>query len=378
MLLFVAVLLLSFHYFFCYFINSTYLHQSLSEGTIGFAFAAGAVLNIVLFLYAPYLLRKRGDFKFTLWLTLLEIAALIGMAFSPSGFALLFFFIVQQMTAPVLLYCLDMFLERFTSQAEVGSVRGLSLTMFNIPPIVAPFIAGLILSKPDYWKIYLISAAFLVPFLVILMTHFRHFTDPVYPVTTIKDVVQKFYSKKEAFDVFVDRLLLNVFYGWMMIYMPIYLLNHIGFTWSQIGTMLAISLLPFILFQAPIGRAADKYHDEKQVLIIGFLALSISTILMAFLTEPNLVIWTALMFAAYTGASLIEVSSESYFFKHVHPESAGFISIYRMTRSIPYLVISPIVAVTLYFFDFRYMFILLGIIMLLGIRYALLLKSDTV
>jgi len=375
LLIFVAVLLVSFHYFLIYFINSTYLHGVFSESTVGFVFAGGTVLNIILFLLAPRLLRKRGDFKFTLWLTILEIAALVGLAFSPSGWGLVFFFLIQQMTAPVLFYCLEMFLERFTDQAQVGSVRGMSLTMMNIPPIIAPFIAGLILVKPDYWKIYLISAAFLIPFLVILVSYFKNFNDPVYPSVGVKEVVSKFYSDKAVFDVFVDRLLLNIFYGWMVIYMPLYLLNHVGFTWSQIGTMLAIALLPFILFQASIGRAADKYHDEKQVLIIGFLTLVVSTVLMAFLVEANIVIWTALLFAAYTGAALVEVSSESYFFKHVHPENAGFIGIYRMTRALPYLLISPLAALTLYFFDFKYMFLVLGAIMLIGIRYAGLLRN---
>lgn len=373
--IFVAVLLVSFHYFLVYFINSTYLHKMFAEGVVGYVFAAGAVFNITLFLLAPSFIRKRGDFKFTLWLTLLEIAALIGMAFSPSGWALVVFFIIMQMTAPVLFYCLDMFLERFTGQAEIGSVRGMSLTMLNIPPIIAPFIAGLILVKPDYWKIYLISAAFLIPFLVIMISNFRHFNDPIYPAVSIKDAAKKFYEDKNVFDVFIDRLLLNIFYGWMMIYMPLYLLNHVGFSWSQIGTMLAIILLPCILFQAAIGRAADKYHDEKQVLIVGFLILAISTILIGFLTEANIVIWTALLFIAYTGASLVEVSSESYFFKHIHPENAGFVSIYRMTRTIPYLIIPLIVGATIYFFDFRYTFMVLGVIMLLGVRYALLLRN---
>ena len=375
LLIFVAVLLVSFHYFLFYFINSTYLHSMFSEETVGYVFALGAMLNICLFFIAPKILRTRGDFRFTLWLTLLELAALVGMAFSPTGWTLVFFFLIQQMVAPVLFYCLDMFLERYTTPSEMGSVRGLALTMWNIPPVVAPLIAGLILSKPDYWKIYLISAAFLIPFIIILTSYFRQFSDPIYPEVKVREVVAKFYDDKNVFDVFVDRLLLNIFYGWMVIYMPIYLLNHIGFNWSQIGVIIAISTLPFILFQATIGRLADKYHDEKQVLVAGFVLIGVASALIPFLTEPNIVIWTALLFAAYAGASLVEVSSESYFFKHVHPENAGFISIFRMTRSMPYLVVSPIVGAMLWFLDFKFIFFGVALLMLFGVRYALMLKN---
>jgi cyanate permease len=133
-----------------------------------------------------------------------------------------------------------------------------------------PFIAGLILTKPDYWKIYLIAATFLIPFLAILISYFKTFKDEPYPVVTIKDAALKFYRDKNIFDVFIDHFLLHLFYGWMVIYMPIYLKDHIGFSWSEIGLMFSIMLLPFILFQIPIGRLEDKYHDEKQVLILGF------------------------------------------------------------------------------------------------------------
>ena len=37
--------------------------------------------------------------------------------------------------------------------------------MQNIPPVVTPAIVGLILVKPEYWKIYLIGALFSNPLL---------------------------------------------------------------------------------------------------------------------------------------------------------------------------------------------------------------------
>ena len=375
LLIFVGILLLSFHYFFVYFINSTYLAGTLPENYVGYIYTAGAVLCILLFLLAPKILRKFGNYKLTLWLSVLEFIAMIGLAFSQTPLAIIFFFLLHQMVVPILLYCMDVFLEEYSPAETMGSIRGISLTMLNIPPIITPFIAGLILTKPDYWKVYLIAATFLIPFLAILIIYFRNFKDEPYPVITVKSAALKFYRDKNVFDVFLDHFLLHLFYGWMVIYMPIYLRDHIGFSWSEIGLMFSIMVLPFILFQIPIGRLEDKYHDERQVLILGFSIMAASTIMIPFIAGANFILWTMILFITRIGASLVEVSSDSYFFKHIHPSNTGFISFYRMTRSLP-LVISPaIVGLTLIFLDIKYIFLVLGIIMLMGVRYTLKLKA---
>lgn len=375
LLVFVGILLISFHYFFVYFINSTYLRGILDEHTVGYAFTAGAILNISLFLLAPRILRHIGNYTLVKWLTVFEIIALLGLAFSTSAFSIIFFFLLQQMVVPVMLYCMDIFLESYSSPKDMGSVRGISLTMLNLPPIITPLIAGLILTKPDYWKIYLISATFLVPFLAILISYFRNFKDQPYPRLAPKVAFLQFYNDKNIFDVFVDHFLLNLFYGWMVIYMPIYLHDHIGFNWSEIGVMFSIMLLPFILFQIPMGRLEDKYHDEKQVLILGFSILAAGTMMIPFIQGANFILWTMVLFITRIGASLVEVSSESFFFKHVNSANAGFISFYRMTRTLPYLVSPAIVGLTLVFVDIKYIFLVLGFIMLMGVRYTLMLRD---
>jgi MFS-type transporter involved in bile tolerance (Atg22 family) len=168
---------------------------------------------------------------------------------------------------------------------------------------------------------------------------------------------------------------LHVFYAWTVIYIPLYLTNHIGFSWGEVGIILSIMLLPFIIFQIPIGRMEDKYHDEKHVLVLGFSIMAASFMLIPFIHEKSLVLWAAVLFVSRIGASIVEVSSESYFFKHINPSNAGFISFFRMTRALPFFVIPPIVGMTLLVADFPFIFFVAGLLMLVGVRYALLLKN---
>lgn len=388
-LILVSVLLLSFHFFFVYFINSTYLQTFVGETGVSIVYAIGAILNIMLFLKAPKILRRYSLLKMTLGLTFLEILALVVLAFPFHPIFLLLAFLAHMATAPLLIYCMDMFLEQYRPKDETGSARGMFLTMWNLPTAITPFIAGLIITASSiasnpmdmatlhemgYWKIYLISAAFLIPFMIILKTNFSNKQELGYPDVHIKDTLMHFLRHKNIFDVFMDRFLLNLFFAWNAIYLPIYLHTHIGFDWETVGVLLVMTSLPFILFQRKIGQMQDKIAREKPLLIAGFLIMSIGSIMLPFLTVQNPLPWALLLFIIHTGASVVEVSSESYFFKHVSPTNSGFISLFRMTRALPYIVIPVFAASLLAILPFSYMFLVLGLIMMIGMRYAFLLR----
>lgn len=376
LLIFVSVLLVSFHYSFVYFINSTYLNGILGEQAVGYLYMAGAIVNISVFLAIPYFLRKSGNFKMSLLLIAVECFALLGLAFAVNQTAVIVLFILHSAIGPILFYMMDIFLERYAKPEEMGSMRGVYLTMQNIPPVITPFIAGLILTKSNFWKIYLISAAFLVPLTVIIISYFRNFKDQQYYVLEIKAAAKSFYNKKNIFDVFIDHFLLHLFYGVTVIYLPIYLVNHIGFDWGSVGIIFSLMLLPFVIFQIPIGNLEDKYHDEKYMLILGFCIMAATFSAIPFIKEANILLWASLLFVSRIGASLVEVSSESYFFKHIHSDNAGFIGFFRMTRSLPYLISPVLLSFSVIFFEFKYIFLITGLMMLVGIRYTLSIKDD--
>ena len=331
----------------------------------------GAITSVGVFLLVPKYLRKRGNLRLVVMLTLIEMAILLGIAYIPWVWAIVIFFIIQQGIGPVLFYCLDIFLEQSTAPEYMGSVRGMYLTMYNLTPIITPVIVGLVLAtNSDYWKIYLMSALFLIPFLLIIIINFWKFKDPEYPKIDINKTVSHFLKSKNVYDVFIDHFLLSFFYCWMTIYMPIYLIKNIGFSWSEVGIIFSIALLPFIIFQIPIGKIEDQKHDEKMVLIFGFLIMALSVALMSFVVEKSFVFWVMILFISRVGASIVEVSTETYFFKHVKSTNAGYISLFRMTKNMPYLFVPIIATVSIYTMGIEYSWIVLAIILLVGIRYT--------
>lgn len=375
LILFVATLLFSFSTYFIYFTNSTYLESHVGTQNVGYIYAIGAILNILIYILIPKFLRRFGNFKLILWITSITALLLLALATVKTTPSVLTVFIIFQGVSPVIAYCIDIFLEKFSPPGAMGSIRGIYLTMVTIPAIVAPSIAGLILSQPDYWKLYLIAAIFLVPFIIIMVSYFRKFEDPYYPKLHAVEVAKKFYHNHNIFDIFLDNFLLNLFYCWMTIYMPLYLRNIVGLEWSEIGLIFSIMLLPFLLLQIPVGKIADKHRDEKYLLMFGFFIIAGTTLLIPFIEGKSIVMWATILFTSRVGASIVEVASESFFFKHVHASNTGYISLFRLTRSLPFLV-TPLVGILIPYIELKFTFIILGLIMLLGIRYAIKIKPD--
>ena len=161
----------------------------------------------------------------------------------------------------------------------------------------------------------------------------------------------------------------------MIIYTPIYLNEYLHFGWGQIGIIFTIMLIPFVLVDFPLGRLSDKM-GEKKILIWGFIIGAVSTLLIPLITKTDLWIWALILFGTRTGAAVIEVMSESYFFKIISEENADAISFFRNNYPLAY-VIAPLLAIPTLLLvpSFKYLFYILGAILLFGLFISIRLKD---
>ncbi|MFA6339011.1 MAG: MFS transporter [Candidatus Paceibacterota bacterium] len=373
--LYIATFFLSFHYYFVFFINSTFLSTFIPDQYVGFAYAAAAIINVFLFLSAPKLLQRYGNFKFFMVLLFLEATSLLGLAFGKTLGIVAPLFLIHFATNPLLIFGIDIFLKKYSKEKNVGRIRGVYLTMLNLPVIVAPFISGIILDKYSFSYLYITAFILVIPLFLLIYFKFKNFEDESYQEISIFKTLKKVGKNQDIFDIIANTFLLNFFYSWMAIYVPIYLVQFVHFTWTEIGIMFSIMLTPFVLFQYPLGYLADKKLGEKEILITGSIIAGISTLAIPFIRENNFILWTVILFATRTGASFIELGTESYFFKKIKKDDVNLISLFRMLRELPY-IISPIIAFfVLAFLSFQYIFIVLGLLMLLGVYYAFALKD---
>lgn len=377
--LYSAAILLSLHWGILY-INSTFLEQYISDAAIGVLYTASAAIAVLSFLFISRVLHRAGNYNLTLALTVLEFIALTGMAVSDSLRVAIPLFMLHQMLLPLLIFNLDIYMEEMIGdkEYETGGRRGLFLTLISFAATISPLAAGFLIgdeSTPSFFAAYMAGALLLLPFLLLIMRYFRSFDDPKYNELKVLPTLRSFWVHKDIRNVFFAHFLLQMFFVWTVIYMPLYLAVHIGFNWEEIGLILFVGLMAYVLFEYPVGLIADKWLGEKEMMAVGFVILAVSVSWFAFINEPAIGIWMFAMFVTRVGASLVETTTESYFFKHTKGTDANVISFFRVARPLSYVVGALIGSLTLLYLPFNLVFVVLGFLMIPGLFFTMALKD---
>jgi len=347
---YVANIFFSLHSFLILYINSPFIEQYISTKTLGLLFVAGSAVNILIILLAPSIVGRIGARTFALIAIVVEAIAIGGLIFSKTAVGISVFFVVHQAVILLILYLIDLFLEKATrSENYTGRIRSIFLTGSNITLVISPFIAGTIAGQTgNFIPVYIVGLVFLIPLFVIISTKIPN--DGISnDIPRISKNIWSTWKNKNIRGVTMCRFSLEFFYAWMVIYMAINLNTNIGFSWPEIGLIFSIMLLPFVLFELPLGAISDKNHGERKIIIIGFLIVAVATAFIPLLKEPVFLYWAILLFITRIGASFVEIGTESYFFKHVKNLDTGVIGIFRLARPLA-LIVAPAIASTVFIF----------------------------
>jgi len=349
------------------------------EHMVGALYTFASLITLLALIYAPLILRKFGNYRWTLAILVFHILLLLGLGLFGSAWLIIPLFIVEAALISLLYFNLDVFLERYSTDAETGMIRGFFLVIGSIAWMLPPFFAGMIIDTWGFQLVYLLGAALMIPTIFIMMRYFSDFQDLTY------DDVPLLMSKIDAARhpdigrILSANFFLHFFYAWMIIYAPLYFHNHLGFSYEEFGLLLTIALSAFIIFPYPAGWLADKILGEKELLTLGFLLMATTTALIPMLAsaEVGILAWAVLLFIGRAGASTVEAMVETYFFKQIDGRNAGLMGYFRRSRPMAFIV-APIAASVLLQFELIAMeslFYVLAAIMVGAIYFPLRLKD---
>ncbi len=348
------------------YINSSFMENFVSANYVGIIYTIGSILGIAGLLFLPKILTRFGNTITVLTLIIIHMSALMFMVTSENPAVVVWSFIAFLTTNTFIVFNFDIYLEHFTKKTTTGKTRGLYLTIMNVAWLFSPLLASTLLATSGFQAVYGIAFLLMIPVFLLIGLFMRGFRDSRYQTLSIIDTVKSLYKNKDTSHIWILNFILQFFYAWMVIYTPIYLHEHIGFSWGEIGIIFTIMLLPFVILQYPLGRISDKL-GEKEFLTIGFSVAAFSLIIMYFTTSTNMAVWAIILFMTRVGASIIEVMADTYFFKKIHSADSEYISIYRSAYPIAY-VIAPILATFIIsFFAFKTLFLVLTFILLYGV-----------
>lgn len=346
---------------------------------VGTVYTLASLITILGLSYTPRILRRIGNYRWTLSLFILHIFLLLLLALSNNGLLIIPLFVVESALVSILYFNFDIFLERYSTNEHTGVIRGLFLTTSSVSWLLPPMIAGHIIENSGFSLVYFFAAIILIPIVFILMRYMSDFNDLAYddaPLFPSKKIIK---ANPHVWGGMASAFFLQFFYAWMVIYIPILLHDQIGFSWGDIGFMMTLVLTAFVIFPSPAGWLADKYIGEKELMVLGFLLMGITSFLIPtlVLNSSSFVAWVIILFIGRIGASIVESMTETYFFKQIDGRDAGLIGYFRRMYPLAFIV-APLLASFLLQFEWvniTQLFSILGTIMFAAIYFPLRLKD---
>ncbi|MBP9842770.1 MAG: MFS transporter [Candidatus Pacebacteria bacterium] len=366
--LYIASLALMFHGFVIAYLNSSFLERFISTEGVGTIYIITSALTVLVFLFISRVLHKVGNFKLTLGLLVLNGLAVFGIAFAETMRVAIPLMATHLIIITLIVFNLDIFMEEHIGNDEgvTGTRRGLLLTLMSAIGALSPFIASELIAytNGDFTLVYVVSALSLLPIIAILLIYFKDFQDPPYNDIKVLEALRGFWVKKDIRAVLCVHFVLQMFFMCMVVFTPLYLIQHIGLSWAQFGVIMLFGQFAYVLFEYPIGVIADRYIGEKEMMALGLMILAISTAWISFVGEASVLLWILVMFTTRVGASFVEVTTEVHFFKHTNSSDAQIISFFRVTRPLAYLAGAIVASIALLYLPFNLLFVVFAFLMI--------------
>ncbi|EKE19723.1 MAG: Permeases of the major facilitator superfamily [uncultured bacterium] len=356
--------LLGFSQSLLVYIESSYFKLSLGSENVGVFYFLSYVIALIGLLNMHKIIKKLGKATtFFLFFFLQIFAMAILTMVKPSIFGI-FLLMINIITAYLMYVILDIIMESYSEDKKSGRIRGLHLMVISAGFMLGPILSTRILEQYDYSGLFFLSMVISMVIFVIGLIGLRggnnHFNGNI----TIRDLVKKIFVNKNLMRIYWVSFVLEFFYAMMTVYTPLYLLD-LGMSWSQIGLIFTIMLIPFVIINYPVGLLADKKLGEKEMIIFALFVMAISTLSILFVKTNSVMVWGFVLFMTRVGAAMIETLRDSYFYKKIDGDDMDIISFFRTSRSVAYIAATAISAMILVVFPVKIVFVFLtGVILL--------------
>ncbi|HNW19920.1 MAG TPA: MFS transporter [bacterium] len=352
------------------YVQSSFLNQFLPLEYIGLFWSLVTIITIAISFIYPRLARRYSTYRLMIITYFLAVAANFIISSETTTWLILVSFIVRYLSIVFIFVNMDVLLENISDDGCTGVIRTKYLTAMNAAWLISPLIMGyLVGADNNYQRIYYIGGLLMLPALFLIITRRRQFIDAKnrYRQQDAAITINQLLGHRDRRGIFLSSLTLQFFYSLMSLYIPIYLHQHLGLSWSTLSIIFTFMLLPFVIIQMPAGLLADRFFGEKEMLTIGNLIMIIAVVGIIFTKTANPFVWGFLLFFSRVGAALAESMHETYFFKKVGSRDMAVINLYRQNKPIGWLIASLAAFITLSFLPLKSIFIVLFAGLVIGL-----------
>lgn len=357
------------------YIMSTYFKEASGTENVGLFYFASYTILLIILLNLHKMVRVLGKanvFLFAVFSKVVFIALLSNMNASVLGIWILMAYVIS---AGLEWVAMDAILETYSTDGESGRIRGKHLMILNAGFMLGPFLSTMLLDRFGFHGVFVFLLIFNSVLFVLALLKLRDSNERFEKKVRVAEIIRKVAKRKNILRIYHISFVLELFYALTIIYVPIYLFN-LGFGWEQIGIVLTVMLIPFVIVQYPAGILADKKWGEKEMLAGSIALIGVTTLLIYFTHSKSVLVWSLILFGTRVGAALVEVLRDSYFYKRIDGRDVDLINFFRTSMPLAFIVSSFFSFIIIYFFSIRAIFPFIALVVFSALFSALMLKDN--
>lgn len=265
-----------------------------------------------------------------------------------------------------LLMTIVLFVRDFADEKNLGEEEGLFYRADCFGYLLGFLLGGFFATKFGYEFVFILAAT--VFFIGLAYFYHLHIIQNHPALINKKKIssskllhnIKKFFSNPNLARTYAIKTIFMLWVSFKRLYIPLYVIMS-GYLASMSGVILALSIIPLILFEVKAGKYADK-HGVRLPISVGFVAMGV-TLLLVFLSH-NLLINFLLLSMVSIGGAFVEPLQEYSLFKNVQKgEEEDMYGVYMTSDPVAYFLTPGIGALTLLLLPFNYLFLVFAVIM---------------
>ncbi len=340
-----------------------YLESILKNPSyVGYLISFFTIITLVSFIFTIPLVERKSKTKLYFFSLIAYFFALVLFSILSNLYAVILLGIFISILVSIRLISFGLIISDKSKSSSLSKNEGMIYTFSNLAWLIGPLIAGFVSVKYGMRAVFAVAAIFLL-LAIILFIKFRVEDNRVQKKidkNPIK-IMAEFFREKRVRICYVLSGAVNFWWVLIYIYIPLFIVNS-GYSGKYVGYFLFAVVIPLIALEYFFGKLAGK-KGFKKIFFAGYLIMGLFAILSFFVN--NLFFILALLVLASIGASMVESTTEAYFFDIIPANKKDrYYGPYNTTIEVNYALASFSGALMLSFLDFKFLFILFGAVMI--------------
>lgn len=340
-----------------------------NDSLIGFFYSAMALAMVLAGILSVYLYRRYTRLAVANVFLFVSAVASMYLVFTTDIYSVFVLGFIKVFASLFVVMSLGLMVHDFTKSKDIGKTEGVYFLFNNVGWFIGPLLGGIIGRYFGYEPVFALAGLFSLATIAFLshkklveehpaLNVPKYNKHKVHPFSRFKG----FFSNRERTGSYFVAIAFMMWTSFKPLIIPLFVVK-MGFASDMSGLLMALSIIPFLLFEIPVGEYADKYNVRKPI-IAGFLILGF--MLLGVFASPWFVLDALFLILANVGAAFIEPLHDIYFFKNVSKkEENDYFGIFSTADPIAQLIGPAILSLSFLFLPFEYVFLFFGVFFLI-------------